>query len=44
MAKAKNTAADTTAEATTGVVYILGNAAQPDFIKVGFTTDLAARI
>lgn len=44
MAKAKNTAADTTAEATTGVVYVLGNGAMPDFVKVGFTVDLQERV
>lgn len=42
MAKAEKV--ETTAEVTTGVVYILGNAAQPDFIKVGFTVDLAERV
>lgn len=42
MAKAEKV--ETTAEATTGVVYILGNAAQPDFVKVGFTVDLQERV
>lgn len=44
MAKSKNTQAETAAEATTGVVYVLGNGAMPDFVKVGFTVDLQERV
>ena len=42
MAKAEKV--ETTAEATTGVVYVLGNGAMPDFVKVGFTVDLQERV
>ncbi len=45
MAKAeKGKANEEQAEVTTGVVYILGNAAMSDFVKVGFTVDLAERV
>ena len=31
-------------ETTRGIVFVLGNPAMPDYIKVGFTTDLVVRM